>query len=271
MFGKIFEQIYDSSIAEDWTLRVVFQDFIVLSDIDGIVNRTPEAISRRTNVPLEIVQKAIAKLEAPDPMSQSPEYEGRRLLRLDEHRPWGWQIVNYKRYRDIASDEQRREKTKERTRKWREKSTLQTGDAPVTHCDAGDAMQRQKQRYKEVPPKPPVTSVTPPPELPLVGGEGSKPKVWEPSPIQKRFNALFRRQPATKWTDKELKALKLIEPVPEADMQTVEAYYTASHPPDRDYRRRDLQTLLNNFAGELDRARRFKTAPKPQKAPFTGY
>ena len=37
----------------------------------------------------------------------------RRIARLDEHREWGWLIVNYEEYRKIASEEQRREKTLE--------------------------------------------------------------------------------------------------------------------------------------------------------------
>lgn len=149
MFGKIFEQIYDSSIAEDWQTRIVFQDFIVLADINGVVDRTPESISRRTNVPLQIVQEAIAKLEGPDPHSRSTEENGARIRRLDPHRSWGWEIVNYERYRAIASDEQRRENTRNRTRKWRTSKNLQNSDAPVTQCDAGDAMQKQKQKQME--------------------------------------------------------------------------------------------------------------------------
>lgn len=153
MFGKIFEQIFDSSVAEDWTVRVVFQDLIVLANMDGVVDRTPESIARRTNVPLEIVLKAIALLEQPDPRSRSKEENGARIRRLDDHRDWGWEIINYEKYRVIASEEQRREKTKLRTRKWRDEKDLiysvTHGDAPVTPRDAGDAMEREKQKEKE--------------------------------------------------------------------------------------------------------------------------
>lgn len=135
MFGKIFEQIYDSSVAEDWTVRIVFQDLIVLADVNGVVDRTPEAIARRTNVPLDVVRRAITTLESPDPVSRSPDEHGARIVRLDEHRDWGWEIVNYAKYRDIASEEQRREKTKLRTRKWRASKDLQSCDAPVTLGD----------------------------------------------------------------------------------------------------------------------------------------
>lgn len=161
MFGKIFDQIYDSSVAEDWTVRVVFQDFIVLADINGVVDKTPEAIARRTNVPLDVVLKAIATLEQEDVRSRSKEEGGRRIRRLDDHRDWGWEVVNYHKYREIASDDQRRAKTRERTKKWRDsaaaKSSVTNGDTSVTNGDACDAMQKQKQKdniynLPEIPP-----------------------------------------------------------------------------------------------------------------------
>jgi len=151
MYAKIFQQIFDSSIAENWQIRLVFEDMLKLCDINGTVDMTHEAIARRTNVPLQIVKDAICELEKPDPRSRNPENEGRRIVRLDQHRDWGWIISNYAYYRSIASEEQRREKTRERTRKWRGKSigdaAVTQGDAEkpeVTQSDAGDAMQRKR-------------------------------------------------------------------------------------------------------------------------------
>lgn len=74
----------------------------------------------------------------------------------------------------------------------------------------------------------------------------------------RRLGKLFRRRESTQPTQKELKALKVITPIPAEDFKLIEAYYNFSHPPAADYRRRDLQTLLNNWPGELDRARRFR-------------
>ena len=120
MFAKVFEQIYDSSIAENYLTRLVFEDMLTLADINGVVDKTHEALSRRTNVPIDVIKKGIAELERPDNRSRRPEHDGRRIVRLDEHRDWGWLIVNYEYYRKIASEEQRREKTRERVQKFRE-------------------------------------------------------------------------------------------------------------------------------------------------------
>lgn len=121
MFAKIFASIFDSSIAEDWQTRVVFQDMLVLADKDGIVDMTPSSIARRTNMPLDLVRAAIPKLEAPDPSSRTQDHEGRRILRLDDHRDWGWTIANFRKYRESASKEMLRMAEADRKRAYREK------------------------------------------------------------------------------------------------------------------------------------------------------
>jgi 5-methylcytosine-specific restriction endonuclease McrA len=121
MFAKIFAQIYDSSIVEDVELRVTFMDMLILADPNGVVDMTHEAIARRTNRPIETVRRTIAQLESPDPHSRTPDHEGRRIARLDDHRDWGWFILNYTKFRLIESNEQRREKTRERVRRFRER------------------------------------------------------------------------------------------------------------------------------------------------------
>jgi len=45
-FAKVFGQIFNSSLASDWKARVVFQDFLVLADKDGIVDIPQDAIVR---------------------------------------------------------------------------------------------------------------------------------------------------------------------------------------------------------------------------------
>jgi len=142
VFAKIFSQIFDSSIADNWKVRHVFEDMLKLADIDGVVDMTHESIAARTRMPTEIIYEAIAELEKPDPRSRTPDANGARLVLIDEHRNWGWIIVNYQKYRDISSEENRREKTRLRARKFREthSSTRKTNvthrNACVTHRNA---------------------------------------------------------------------------------------------------------------------------------------
>lgn len=111
MFGKVFASMYDGTLATrgPWQALVTFQQMIVLCDRTGIVDMTADALSRRTTIPIDIINIGIAALEQEDTESRSPELGGRRIVRLSEHRDWGWQIVNYELYRKIRSEDERRE------------------------------------------------------------------------------------------------------------------------------------------------------------------
>lgn len=109
LYARVFLQILDSSLAEDYQTRHVFEDMLKLVNQDGVVDMTHQAIARRTNVPLEIIKNSILKLESPDPHSRDQEHEGRRLIRLDEHRDWGWRILNWQKYEMIRVNNDMRE------------------------------------------------------------------------------------------------------------------------------------------------------------------
>lgn len=74
----------------------------------------------------------------------------------------------------------------------------------------------------------------------------------------KRIAALFRRRLTTNWSEKEIRQYKklvkdgyFIE-----DLELVERYYVFERRKgDMGIHRRDLQTFLNNYPGEVDRAK----------------
>lgn len=121
MYGKLFAQMYDGTLGTKgpWQALVTFQQLIILADKSGVVDMTPEAISRRTTIPLEIITNGIQTLLEPDAASRSPDEEGRRITRISESRDWGWRIVNYEHYRKIRSEEERREYHRQYMRKRR--------------------------------------------------------------------------------------------------------------------------------------------------------
>ena len=119
MFGKIFEQIFDSSIIEDRDVAYVFMSMIILSDEDGTLDITRPALARRINVDADTLDRALEVLEAPDPLSRSPEMDGRRIAQLDDHRAWGWFVVNKKVYAKRCSREEKRIADRERIAKKR--------------------------------------------------------------------------------------------------------------------------------------------------------
>lgn len=122
MYAKIFAQIFDSSIADNYELRHFFMDLIVLADCNGVVDMTQNAIAARTRIPLDKVKSFLALLEAPDEQSRTADNEGRRIEKFDTHRNWGWVITNYAQFRALATDKDRREGIKQRVTRHREKS-----------------------------------------------------------------------------------------------------------------------------------------------------
>ena len=93
---------------------------------------TADAISRRTTIPAHIIAKGLAVLVLPDPQSRSQDCEGRRIELINEARPWGWRIVNYKHYRDMRTASDRRDYMRDlmRSRRAGEKAAV-SDDAQV--------------------------------------------------------------------------------------------------------------------------------------------
>jgi len=121
MYGKIFKSMYEGTLYGQWEAIITMQQFIVPADMDGIVDMTPPSIAAQTSIPLKIIEKGIKTLEADDPYSRTEGQNGKRIRLLNPNRPWGWEVINYKKYRDMASAEDKRIYMKEYMRKYRVK------------------------------------------------------------------------------------------------------------------------------------------------------
>jgi hypothetical protein len=114
MYGKLFSSMYDGTLYGQWQAIVTLQQLVILADEDGVVDITPPAIAARTSIPLDIIETGIEQLSAADRYSRTPGEDGRRIVLVDEGRPWGWRIVNYRYYRDLASREQKKANDRQR-------------------------------------------------------------------------------------------------------------------------------------------------------------
>lgn len=170
MYAKIFEQILDSSIADDWQVRHVFMDLLILADSKGVVDITHEALARRTNVPVEIIRRSIVQLCSPDEHSRSANDDGRRLRPLDEHRDWGWVIVNYEHYRSIRDEDARREYF--RTYRQKERAKKRGCSTPVQPVQLGSPQSTQEEG-EAVNVKDPLTPIEQDVEQTTVTADGS--------------------------------------------------------------------------------------------------
>lgn len=86
-----------------------------------------------------------------------------------------------------------------------------------------------------------------------------KTSLYPSSPTAKRFAAIMHRASTTAWNEKkEIRHFRELSPhVQEDDLQMVERYYKSNWPPktSKNHLRHDLATLINNWHGEVDRAR----------------
>lgn len=152
MYGKIFKEIFDSSLQSecDGMALFVFMSMIVLADEAGFVRIDPDALYKRMGLPsgegsfmtFQNFLAAIAALEKPDPSSNLPDHGGRRLIPLSEVTEGaenrGWWIVNYEYYRKKGSRIEKQEQTRLRVRKFRKKQEVKGCNSSVTHVNASN-------------------------------------------------------------------------------------------------------------------------------------
>lgn len=143
MYGKIFESIYDGTLVDDWRALITFQQFIVLCDADGIVDMTPKSISRRTGIPIDHIKAGIEVLEKTDKYSRTPDQNGCRIELIDDHRPWGWHIVNHEKYKKMQDSDTIRAQTRARVQRHRNMKKAETdGNESKRTVTDGNAQKR---------------------------------------------------------------------------------------------------------------------------------
>jgi hypothetical protein len=76
--------------------------FLALMDRQGYVDYSVDALAGMTGWPIDWLRQAIHDLMQPDPHSRSKELDGRRIVPIENNRPWGWRVVNAAAYRDKA-------------------------------------------------------------------------------------------------------------------------------------------------------------------------
>jgi hypothetical protein len=140
MYGKVFDSIYDGTLYGHWEAIVTMQQMIVLASPDGVVDMTPQAMAARTSIPLDIIQKGLKVLAEPDPYTRTPGEDGRRIVLMDEHRPWGWRLVNHGKYMRLRNIAQKREADRariaEKRRQNKDVATVSQPVANVAHSDS---------------------------------------------------------------------------------------------------------------------------------------
>lgn len=114
----------------------------------------------------------------------------------------------------------------------------------------------------------------PTPSSPPATGRKEKRKDTTPTtPQALRVAAIFGRRPTTVWTGDEIEKYRKIGPIEEDDLALVEAFYSAPDDnPDKPlYHRTTLEVFLNNFQGEMDKARKWRRSLNGHVKANNGY
>lgn len=141
-FTKLFSAITSSSIwnEEDHT-RLVWITMLAMADSRGIVHASVGGLAHTARVSREECQKAINVLLSPDADSRSPEHEGRRIEKIDG----GFLLLNYAKYREARSDDERRIYMKEYMKEYRKQrvnnrkqklTAVSRGKPPLAQAEA---------------------------------------------------------------------------------------------------------------------------------------
>ncbi len=132
MYGKIFESIYDGSLYGHFEAIVTFQALIVLADEHGLIDISPHALAGRTSYLIEIIKAGLKVLQQSDPHSRSQDEDGKRIVPLDNGREFGWRIVNYDYYRNLARRADKTVSAAERQRRKRKRDSQNVDSKDVS-------------------------------------------------------------------------------------------------------------------------------------------
>lgn len=282
MYAKLFSRIAQSSLMEeDVETRYCFMMLLAIADSTGDVIGTDVALARSINLPLDMFKRCIESLMAPDPDSNSQVQEGRRLVPSDSGR--GYFIVNYATYRKIKTAEEKKAYMREymqRYRKGKEGNDVtdvkncKTKLSELIHAEGEGEGDTEAEAEAEADKG--ETPLTP------LGGEAPEKPRREQSRLPETAEAkaiadMFNRRHSTAWSKAEIRAFKdgVKNGIISAEtLAIIVPYYRQERAKGENGRhRRDLGTFLNNFTGELDRAKASQqpTAPAPPKPDPAGW
>ena len=121
-FFKCHNLMLQSSVwtVENSETRIVWITMLMLADRNGEVMASVPGLASTAKVSIEACVEALERFQQPDKWSRSKALDGRRIVPIDG----GWEIVNYKFYRELLSESQKAEASAERSRRYRARKKL---------------------------------------------------------------------------------------------------------------------------------------------------
>lgn len=101
-YTPLFDSLTTGTLCGRWPDIGLWPIVLSLKDKNGLVDVTPQFIAGVTGLPVEDVAACMKRFCEPDPYSRSGVEGGARLKLVDDHRDWGWIVVNHASYREKA-------------------------------------------------------------------------------------------------------------------------------------------------------------------------
>lgn len=113
-FTLMWAKMLDSSVWQTTKeARLLWVTMLLMKDREGIVRASIPGLAHRAVLTLEECEEALKVLSDPDPYSQTPTADGRRIVKVEG----GWLVVNHELYR--TSEEAKKEQDRVRQAKHR--------------------------------------------------------------------------------------------------------------------------------------------------------
>lgn len=253
MYCKLFASLYQGTLRGRSDEILVFTNLLAHTSAGGIVDKHFRAIAEETGLSIDRVKQAITILESPDEESRSPDEDGARLVRLDEHRVWGWRVVNHGKYRAIKNEDDRAEQNRLAQMRFRERKKAEANGekSAIVSSVSSVSPDKPKQKHKA---EAEADSLSP-----LFGGverEFSR-KFPVPDSVAGLIKKLYNRREKTQWSEDDCKAAKNIQFIPESDLLADLAVMSKARAKGWTAHRQDPATLMNNWQMDVDRANSF--------------
>jgi hypothetical protein len=140
----LFGSLTTGTLCGRWPDIGLWPIVLSLSDRHGVVDVTPMYLASITGLPQDDVIVCMKRFCEPDPYSRTETKGGARLVLIDEHRDWGWRIVNHGVYREKARKQQQQidatSSGRDADRKRLERERMASGD--VQRSPAGSSADR---------------------------------------------------------------------------------------------------------------------------------
>jgi len=118
-YTKLFTSLLSSSIwTEDDQTRILWITMLAMADKNGEIQASIPGLARMAGISIDATTRGIEKFLSPDAFSRTPDCEGRRI----EIIPGGWEIINHRKYRELAGRDDQKEKNAARQARWRNRN-----------------------------------------------------------------------------------------------------------------------------------------------------